>query len=307
MSDFWSGWIMTLVVINYVTILILFIWATRVNIPTDEDGTTGHSWANGTIREGLQKLPRWWLVMSSLGFVAAFIYLVLYPGFGNNEGIYGWTSTKQMHEQIVESNAKKAPLIDQIQAQSVLELTKNNEALKVGKRLFEDNCAACHGYEAQGSQLLGAPKLTDNIWLYGGKASDVIHTITYGRQGIMPAHNASLDSAKINNVANYVLSLSGLAYNEAAAEKGQPIFAQTCAVCHSADATGNQMLGAPNLTDDDWLYGNSITTVKESISNGRHGVMPAWDDRLNENQIKLLAAWVLSHDNTEQAVAAGEE
>src|SRR5690554_7828722 len=111
--------------------------------------------------------------MSSLGFVAAFIYLVLYPGFGNNEGIYGWTSTKQMHEQIVESNAKKAPLIDQIQAQSVLELTKNNEALKVGKRLFEDNCAACHGYEAQGSQLLGAPKLTDNIWLYGGKASDV--------------------------------------------------------------------------------------------------------------------------------------
>lgn len=307
MSDFWSGWIMTLVVINYVTILILFIWATRVNIPTDEDGTTGHSWANGTIREGLEKLPRWWLVMSTLGFIAAFVYLVLYPGFGNNAGIYGWTSTKQMHEQIVASNAKKAPLIEQVQTQSVLQLAKNEEALKVGLRLFEDNCAACHGYQAQGSQLLGAPKLTDNIWLYGGKVSDVIHTITYGRQGIMPAHNASLDKAKINNVANYVLSLSGLAHNESAAEKGQPIFAQTCAVCHSADATGNPMLGAPNLTDDDWLYGNSISSVTESITYGRHGVMPAWNDRLNENQIKLLAAWVLSHDNTEQAVAAGEE
>lgn len=307
MSDFWSGWIMALVVINYVTIFILFIWATRVDIPTDEDGTTGHSWANGTIREGLHKLPKWWLIMSSLGFVAAFIYLVLYPGFGNNEGVYGWTSTKQMHEQIVASNTKKAPLIEQINEQSVLELAKNEETLKVSQRLFEDNCAACHGYNGQGSQMLGAPKLTDNIWLYGGKVSDILHTINYGRQGVMPAHKASLDRGKINAVANYVLSLSDLAHNESAAEKGQPIFAQTCAVCHSADATGNPMLGAPDLTDDDWLYGNSITSVKESIRNGRNGIMPDWSERLNENQIKLLAAWVLSHDNTEQAVAAGEE
>lgn len=307
MSNFWAGWVMTLVVLNYTVILFLFIWASRVMIPTDADGTTGHSWANGTIKEGLNNLPKWWLLISSLMFISAFVYLVRYPGFGNHEGTTGWTSTKQMHEEIVVSNAKKAPLVEQISSQSVLELTKNTDALKVGKRLFEDNCAACHGYQAQGSQHLGAPMLTDNIWLYGGKVSDVIHSITYGRQGVMPAHSASLDRGQINNVANYVLSLSGLAHNETSAEKGQAVFAQSCAVCHSAEGTGNPMLGAPNLTDDDWLYGKSITTVTESITNGRQGVMPSWNDRLNENQIKVLAAWVLSHDNTEQAVAAGEK
>lgn len=307
MSNFWSGWVMALVVLNYTVILFLFIWASRVMIPTDEDGTTGHSWANGTIKEGLNNLPKWWLIISSFMFISAFVYLVRYPGFGTWEGTAKWTSTKQMHEQIVDSNAKKAPLVEQISSQTVLELTENDDALKVGKRLFEDNCAACHGYQAQGSQHLGAPMLTDNIWLYGGKVSDVIQTITYGRQGMMPAHNAMLDRAKINNVANYVLSLSGLAHNKDSAEKGQPVFAQSCTVCHSADATGNPMLGAPNLTDNDWLYGNSIDSVTESIANGRHGVMPAWNDRLNENQIKVLAAWVLSHDNTEQAVATGEK
>ena len=307
MSNFWSGWVMALVVINYTTILFLFIWASRVDIPVDDDGTTGHTWANGTIREGLNKLPKWWLIMSTLGFIAAFIYLVRYPGFGNFEGVTGWTSTKQLHEQIIDSNAKKQPLIEQVQSQSVLQLTSNKEALKVGLRLFEDNCAACHGYQAQGSQKLGAPNLTDNVWLYGGKVSDVMHTITYGRQGMMPAHSAMLDDSQINSVANYVVSLSGLAHNEGLIDKGKTIFAQRCAMCHSQDATGNPMLGAPNLTDNDWLYGNSITTVKESIANGRHAVMPGWKDRLNENQIKLLAAWVLSHDNTEQAIAAGEK
>src|SRR5690554_2817003 len=111
MSNFWSGWVMALVVINYTTILFLFIWASRVDIPVDDDGTTGHTWANGTIREGLNKLPKWWLIMSTLGFIAAFIYLVRYPGFGNFEGVTGWTSTKQLHEQIIDSNAKKQPLI----------------------------------------------------------------------------------------------------------------------------------------------------------------------------------------------------
>src|SRR5690554_3762280 len=161
--------------------------------------------------------------MSTLGFIAAFIYLVRYPGFGNFEGVTGWTSTKQLHEQIIDSNAKKQPLIEQVQSQSVLQLTSNKEALKVGLRLFEDNCAACHGYQAQGSQKLGAPNLTDNVWLYGGKVSDVMHTITYGRQGMMPAHSAMLDDSQINSVANYVVSLSGLAHNEGLVDKGKTI------------------------------------------------------------------------------------
>lgn len=306
MSEFWSGWIMALVIINYVVIFLLFLWAPKVHIPTDKDGTTGHTWANGTIKEGLHALPKWWLIMSTLSFIAAFIYLTRYPGFGSYEGSLGWTSYKQMQEEVSGLNAKMTTLLGDINEQSVLELGKNPDAMKLGQRLFEDNCAACHGYDAKGSALLGAPNLTDNIWLYGGKVNDILNTIGNGRSGTMPAWSA-LGAESVNNATHYVLSLSGLAHDANAATAGKDVFAGTCAACHGQDGKGNPMLGAPNLTDADWLYGSSFEAVHHTIDQGRQGVMPAWAGRLNEQQIKVLAAWVLSHDNTEAAVAAGDK
>lgn len=307
MSSFWAGWVMAYVIINYGVIFLLYLWAPRADIPTAEDGTTGHSWSHGLIKEGLHKLPKWWLIISGFGFLSAFVYLTLYPGFGNNEGVFGWSSTAELHERIAKSNTQQAPLIEKINTDSVLMLAQNEEALKVGQRLFEDNCAACHGYEAQGSQLIGAPLLTDNIWLYGGKVNDVVHTITYGRNGVMPGWVGAIGEGGVLKVANYVLSLSGLTHNEKSAAEGEKIFAGTCVACHGAEGKGNPMLGAPDLTDNDWLYGSSLTSVAQSIRDGRSGKMPAWNDRLNEQQIKLLAAWVLSHDNTEAAIAAGDK
>ena len=307
MTSFWAGWVMAYVVINYGVIFLLYLWAPRVDIPVDSDGTTGHSWSHGMIKEGLHKLPRWWLISSGLSFLFAFIYLVQYPGFGNFEGIRGWDSTKELHEHIANNNEKLAGLVQQIKDQSVLELTKNEDAMKLGQRLFEDNCAACHGYQAQGSQLIGAPKLTDNTWLYGGKVNDIIHTITYGRNGVMPGWVATLGEGGVNKVANYVLSLSGQAHDAQAAAAGQKLYSTTCVACHGMEGKGMQMLGAPNLTDKDWLYGGSLTTVAQTIRHGRNGHMPAWNGRLNEQQIKVLAAWVLSHDNTAEAIAAGDK
>lgn len=307
MSSFWAGWVMAYVVINFGVIFLLYLWAPKVDIPTDADGTTGHSWSHGMIKEGLHKLPLWWIVISGGSFLFAFIYLVLYPGFGNFEGVKGWSSTVELHEHIANNNEKLAGLVTQINEQSVIELTKNEDAMKVGKRLFDDNCAVCHGFEAQGSQLIGAPKLTDNIWLYGGKVADIVQTITYGRNGSMPGWVASIGEGGVNKVTNYVLSLSGLAHNAEAAKEGKQVYASTCVACHGAEGKGMQMLGAPDLTDNDWLYGSSYTTVAESVRNGRSGKMPAWNDRLNEQQIKVLAAWVLSHNNTEAAIAAGDK
>lgn len=306
MSGFWSGWVMALVVINYVVIFFLFVWASKVSIPTDQDGTTGHSWSHGSIKEGMHALPKWWLILSTLAFIAAAIYLVRYPGFGSYKGSLGWTSYQQMQEEVAGLNAKMTTLLADINDQSVLELSANPDAMNLGQRLFHDNCAACHGYDAKGSHLLGAPNLTDNIWLYGGKVDDILNTINNGRAGTMPSW-AALGAENVDNATAYVLSLAGLEHDAVAAAAGKEVFAGTCAACHGVEGLGNPMLGAPNLTDADWLYGSSFDTIHHSIDQGRQGVMPAWAGRLNEQQIKVLAAWVLSHDNTEAAVAAGDQ
>jgi cytochrome c oxidase cbb3-type subunit 3 len=93
-------------------------------------------------------------------------------------------------------------------------------------------------------------------------------------------------------VTDYVLSLSGRKVNETAARLGQEKFQQLCVSCHSADGTGNQALGAPNLTDKVWLYGGSQRAVIESISGGRSGRMPKHEGFLDEAKIHLLTAYV---------------
>lgn len=303
MSSFWSGWVMAIVVINYVVIFFLFLWATWVKIPTEKDGTTGHSWSHGEVKESLNDVPKWWFYTSFFSFAFGFVYLVLYPGFGSWKGTLEWTSLQETHEGVVAQNEKMADLIKVIDDLPVLELSKHEDAMRVGKRLFEDNCAACHGYDAKGIQLMGAPDLTDNTWLFGGKVSDVISSIKNGRTGVMPAHRDSLSSDAIRDVSHYVLSLSDSKHDEEAAERGQSTFTTVCAACHMPAGTGMQALGAPDLTDNEWLYGGNLNTIADSVRNGRSGKMPAWGKRLNEQQIKVLAAWVLSHDNTKEALA----
>src|SRR5690606_18860562 len=125
------------------------------------------------------------------------------------------------------------------------------DVLREGVRLFGDNCAACHGYDAKGQHVLGAPNLTDNIWLHGGKVSDIVQSITNGRTGAMPAWGPSLGEQKVHEVANYVMTLSGhKPYDESQVAAGEKVFKQTCVACHGPDGTGNQMIGAPNLTDN---------------------------------------------------------
>ncbi|CBL46307.1 Cytochrome-cbb3 oxidase, subunit III [gamma proteobacterium HdN1] len=307
MSNFWSGWVMALVVINYGVILLLFLWAPTADIPVEKDGTTGHSWANGTIREGLARLPKWWLVISTAGFIAAFIYLVRYPGFGSNAGTLDWTSNEQLDGEVAVHNQSMAALRNEIEQGSVLALGYNKESMQLGERLFEDNCAACHSYDAKGNHFVGAPNLTDNTWLYGGKVADIINSITNGRNGTMPAWQDALGAEKVSQVAQYVRSLSGLPSESALVAAGKEVFSTTCAACHGADGKGNHMLGAADLTDHDWLYGDSLEAVTATIAHGRSGHMPAWKTRLNDSQIKVLAAWVLNHGNSEEAVAAGDK
>lgn len=303
-GSFWSGWVMVIAVINYGSILFLFLWAPWVKVPTIEDGTTGHVWANGAVREGLANVPKWWLILSSIAFLSAFFYLILYPGFGSHKGSLEWSSFEQMQQELSVTDARQAPLWDVIKSTPTLELGHNKEAMALGERLFDDNCAACHGYDAKGIATVGAPDLIDNTWEFGGKVSDVVASITHGRSGVMPAWESQLRYGQIKNVANYVLGLSGATHDTAAAAVGKRIFDKNCGVCHGADGTGNQMLGAPDLADNIWKWGGSLEAIMTTIEHGRQGHMPAWDQRLNADEIHVLAAWVLSHDNTKEALAA---
>lgn len=304
MSDFWSGWVMALIIINYVAVFILFIWAPRIKIPVQEDGTTGHTWANGFIREAVNRLPLWWLALSTAAFIAAFIYLIRYPGFGSHEGTLGWSSVQQLKEEEAAINEKLIHIWTRVEQNSVLELSQDKSSMKVAQRLFEDNCAACHGKDGKGVSAIGAPNLTNDVWQYGGSVDAITHSITNGRKGFMPPLGKALGYGKVKNVANYVLSLSGASHEAGPAQAGKPVFEQQCAVCHGLDGTGNKMLGAPNLAAGSWKFGGTYRDIVTAIEYGRTAEMPAWKGRLDSNEIKLLAAWVLSHNNTAEALAA---
>jgi len=180
----------------------------------------------------------------------------------------------------------------------VTELIHNEEALQSGQRLFKSNCSVCHGSNAKGAQ--GFPNLTDNDWLYGGSPETIKQTITMGRKGAMPAWGAVLGEEGTANMVEYVRSLSGLKHDEAMAEAAAPQFQQICAACHKPDGTGMQALGAPNLTDDVWLYGGSSKQIAFTLKNGRNGNMPAHAEILGNNadaKIHLLTTYVYSLSN----------
>lgn len=298
MSNFWSWWVMVLIVFNLGLSFFLFLWGPRAKIPTLADGTTGHIWAHGTLREGMHRLPLWWVVVSFLMFAGAFGYLVLYPGFGNSAGSLGWTSHQELASDTAANDVRLDAAMKRFAQMPIETLASDREALAMGKVLFGDNCAACHGSAAQGNPLLGAPNLTDNDWLYGGDGKAILTTILDGRQGVMPPWGAAFGEAGVENLANYVLSLSNAPHDATKAVAGKALFT-ACAACHGTDGKGNQLMGAPNLTDTIWLYGGTLATVEKTIRDGRNGNMPAWSARLGENDVRVLAAYVysFSHGN----------
>jgi cytochrome c oxidase cbb3-type subunit III len=279
----------------------LLVWGPRVKIPTLEDGTTGHVWAHGVLRESVRRLPTWWMILSVSSFAVGAVYLVLYPGFGNYKGLLGWTGIAEL-EQDTQTNAVPLQgMMHALEQTPVETLAANPTAIRIGQRLFIDNCAACHGREGHGNSLLGAPDLTDTEWLYGGDGQAILTSILGGRRGIMPPFGTTFDRSTVENLANYVLSLSNGAHDPAKALAGQPLFT-VCAACHGPDGKGNTLVGAPNLTNGIWIYGGTKAAVEQTIRDGRSGVMPGWRTRLGDNGARLVAAWVYSQSHHEHDV-----
>jgi cytochrome c oxidase cbb3-type subunit III len=172
------------------------------------------------------------------------------------------------------------------------ELVDNAQAMTTARNLYLQNCAQCHGSDGGGAK--GFPNLANADWQWGGDAETVVTTITGGRIAAMPPWGQVLGEQGVAEVVAFVQSLSGPTTdaNASLAVAGQARFQTLCAACHGADGKGNPLLGAPNLTDDVWLYGGDAATLRQTIASGRNGQMPAWGEKLGEQRVKLLAAYV---------------
>ncbi|HAV05877.1 MAG TPA: cytochrome-c oxidase, cbb3-type subunit III, partial [Pseudomonas sp.] len=224
----------------------------------------------------------------------------LYPGLGNWKGLLpgyedGWTQVKEWQREMDKADEQYGPLYAKYAAMPVEEVAKDPQALKMGGRLFASNCSVCHGSDAKGAY--GFPNLTDDDWLWGGEPETIKTTILHGRQAAMPAWKDVIGEEGIRNVAGYVRSLSGRDTPEGISvdiEQGQKIFAANCVVCHGPEAKGVTAMGAPNLTDNVWLYGSSFAQIQQTLRYGRNGRMPAQEAILGHDKVHLLAAYVYS-------------
>ncbi|MEJ2107230.1 MAG: cytochrome-c oxidase, cbb3-type subunit III [Acidiferrobacteraceae bacterium] len=290
-NSFWEWFIVVAVVAGIAGCFWLIRWQSHGKQPKGKKAESmGHVW-DEDLQELNNPLPGWWLNLFYITLFFGVIYLILFPGLGPWAGALHWTSAGQYEQQMKDADKKYGPIYAKYAAMPIPELAKDREAMKTGARLFQNYCSVCHGTDGRGNPG-GFPNLTDTDWLYGGKPEQIEKTILDGRQGTMPAWGAVIKKEGIFDVAEYVLSLSGRPHNPDAAVRGKAVFQQYCVACHGPDGKGNQMIGAPNLTDDIWLHGRSQQAIIQTITSGRSGRMPAHRQFLGEDRVHLLAAYV---------------
>lgn len=290
-NGFW-GWYVTALALGGLLFCLWLVWWMATGLPrTGKAEPMGHVW-DEDLQELNNPLPKWWLYLFYILLAFAVYYFVMYPGLGTYRGVLDWGSKDQYETEVARAEKRYAPLYEQFLDRSVAELAADDEAREIGGRLFQTYCAVCHGSDARGAR--GFPNLADGDWLYGGEPAAIKTSILEGRQGNMPAWEESLGREGVFQVTEYVRSLTGREINPTAALAGKGLYAANCAACHGADGTGNKDLGAPNLTDNIWLYGGSQKAIMETISDGRQGLMPAHKDFPGEAKAHLLAGYVYS-------------
>ncbi len=301
-SSFWEFYVGIITVASIVACAVLLQTMSSRRVAGSTTQTTGHTW-DEDLGEYNNPLPRWWIWLFYITIVFGLAYLFLYPGLGSYAGSYKWTSTGEYEAEVKEANSQYGPLFEKYAAQDLKQLAADPQARAIGQKLFLNHCAQCHGSDAAGGK--GFPNLTDDDWLYGGAPETIKTSIMNGRNGVMPPLGAVLGDGGAKDTANYVLSLSGSPHDSIRAGRGKEKFSTICTACHGPEGKGNQTLGAPNLTDNIWLYGSSEANIVETITKGRGtntmtpgaSVMPAHKDFLGEAKVHILAAYVYSLSN----------
>lgn len=288
-SEFWNMYVVVIVLASILACAWL-LWS-QGKATFTPGKTMGHVW-DETLEEYNNPMPKWWSWLFVITVVFALVYLALYPGLGKFPGMLGWSSAGQHKTEVAKVDAQVKPLFDKYLQMDVKAVAADQQAMEMGKRLYMTYCMQCHGADARGSK--GFPNLADSDWLYGGEPEQIVQTIAAGRMGVMPPH-AHLGADTVKDIANFVRSLAGLPNDSVRTAKGKEAFVSSgCAGCHGMEGTGNQAIGAPNLTDKTWLYGSSEATITETINKGRQNQMPAWKEFLGDGKVHLLAGYVYS-------------
>jgi len=280
----------------------------EIDSPTGTE-KVGHEWDG--IEELDTPLPRWWLWTFCASILFAIGYVIVYPAVPlldrATDGVLGWSSRGQLEAAMKADQQNKAATRLAIASSPIANLADNPQLMRAavegGRSVFKVACVQCHGSGATGSK--GFPNLNDDDWLWGGDLAAIHKTISDGvrqpnhdatRMSQMPAfgRDGILQNRQIDDAAAYVRFISGQSGNGAAARRGAATFAQNCAACHGPNGKGNRTFGAPNLTDFIWLYDGDQATITETITNGRQGVMPRWNDRFDPVTLKMLAVYVYS-------------
>ncbi len=285
-------WDLFIFVVTIGGIFGLFVFVSHFAGPTGagKTDTTGHTW-DGDLQDYNNPLPGWWNVMFYVTLAFGVGYLLFYPGLGSNSMFLGWTQVKQYEAEMAAAEQKYGPLYAGYLDMELAAVAADEDGNKMGRRLYLNYCAQCHGSDAAGAR--GFPNLTDEDWLYGGEPEQIVTSIVAGRAGVMPGWLEPLGGeAGVQDMAQHVLALAGREHDAAAAERAKPQYQALCAACHGPEGNGNQQLGAPNLTNDIWLYGGSKGAIEHTLTHGRNGQMPAYGEFLGEAKSHVVAAYV---------------
>lgn len=287
--------------------------------PTNQEkpevATTGHEWDG--IKEYDNPMPRWWLWTLYATIAWGVWYTIAYPAWPliqrATAGYSGYSTRAEVQADIDAVNAQNASLNTSLADADMNALVADPStelygyAVNMGRSVFSANCSQCHGAGAAGVQASGFPSLIDDDWLWGGTIDDIVFTVTNGirneqspdaRWVEMPAFGDILSHDEIAAIANHVRQISGQDFDAALADQGTQLFLDNCASCHGDTGDGDRTMGAPRLNDAVWLYGGSLETIEQTITNARFGVMPSWSHEwrgasgLDPAEINAVAAYV---------------
>jgi len=293
MTSGWSIFIVVLTILNILACVWLLRWTAKPKHAGEQIGggtDTGHTW-DGDLREYNNPLPRWWLWVFYITVAFGLLYLALYPGLGNFGGIRGWSQAEQYAQERATADARAAEFLAPFAAMTVPALAAEPQAMATAHNLFQNHCAQCHGSDGGGAR--GFPNLANSDWQWGGDPDSIVQTIAGGRVAAMTPWVEVLGDEGVDQVVAYVRQLSGQPADAAKAAAGATQFQTYCMACHGADGKGMAAVGAPNLTDGVWLYGGDEATIRETVVHGRMGQMPAFEEKLGPERVRLLAAYVL--------------
>lgn len=293
MPAFWSWFVAAGTIAFVIWCIWLISWSAKQGPQGKKDEElVGHKW-DGDLEEWNNPAPKWWLYLYFITIAWAVGYMILYPGIGAFDGVLGWSQEGQYDEEMQAAADRYEPIYEKFAGMEFSALAADADARKLGASLYASYCTTCHGSDARGAP--GYPNLTDAAWQWGNTEQALTTTIMQGRNGVMPALGPALGGdAGIDDMVNYVRSLSGAVEPGPAAAATQAKFIALCSACHGADGKGNPMLGGLNLADDHWRYGGAAEDVRYTLVNGRNGVMPAHGGLLGANRTKILAAYVSS-------------